>query len=142
MLTKEGVAALLQVKAQKLAEPESLNMGVWVQTECDTPCGTVSCIAGQLIINKFIEENGADSNLNDLTFEDYPSQDASKILGFRKDEGDITDTLFHKSHWPADFYYAYAKAAENSRERAKILGQVIDHFIKAHYKSDEEIENA
>ena len=142
MLTKEGVAALLQVKAQKLAEPESLNMGVWVQTECDTPCRTVSCIAGQLIINKFIEENGADSNLNDLTFEGYPFQDASKILGFRKDEGDITDTLFYTGHWTADFYYAYAKAAENSRERAKILGQVIDHFIKAHYKSDEEIENA
>ena len=141
MLTTAGVEALLQVKAQKLAEPESLNMGVWVQTECDTPCGTVSCIAGQLIINKFIEENGADSNLNDLTFENSPSQAASKILGFRKDEEDITDTLFHTGHWPADFYYAY-KAAENSREQAKILGQVIDHFIKAHYKSDEEIENA
>ena len=141
MLTTAGVEALLQVKAQKLAEPESLNMGVWVQTECDTPCGTVSCIAGQLIINKFIEENGADSNLNDLTFENSPSQAASKILGFRKDEEDITDTLFHTGHWSADFYYAY-KAAENSREQAKILGQVIDHFIKAHYKSDEEIENA
>jgi hypothetical protein len=142
MLTKEGVEALLQVKAQKLAEPESLNMGVWIQTECDTPCGTVSCIAGQLIINKFIEENSADSNLNDLALEAYASQAASKILGFTDDEWNITEDLFHRNYWPVDLHNAYARAAENSKERAEILGQVIDQFIKAHYKPEEKTKNA
>lgn len=142
MLTKEGVAALLQVKAQKLAEPESLDMGCWIQTETDTPCGTVSCIAGQLIINKFIEENGTDSDLRNLETKGYPSQVAYKILGFRKDEWDIPFKLFHRNQWPADFYRAYANAAESSKKRAEILGQVIDYFIAQHYKPKEVTEDA
>lgn len=142
MLTKEGVEALLRVKAQKLAEPESLDMGVWIQTESDTPCGTVSCIAGQLIINKFIEENSADNlNLNNLIV-DSPSRDAYKILGFTEDEWDIPHGLFHRNRWSDNFYYAYAKAESGSKERSETLGRVIDHFIAQHYKPEEVTENA
>ena len=143
MLTKEGVEALLKVKAQKLSEPESLDMGVWIQTESDTSCGTVSCIAGQLIINKFIEEDITSLLLlKGLTLESSVSQAAYQILGFTKDEWDIPLYLFHKNHWPDNFYYDYAKAAPNSKERAEILGQVIDWFIETNYKPKEVIENA
>ena len=143
MLTKEGVEALLKVKAQKLSEPESLDMRVWIQTETDTPCGTVSCIAGQLIINKFIEEDITSLLLlKGLTFESSVFQAAYQILGFTKDERNIPLNLFHREHWPDNFYYDYAKAASNSKKRAEILGQVIDWFIETNYKPEGVTENA
>ena len=54
MLTKEGVEALLKVKAQKLSEPESLDMATCVKTNGSGY--TVSCTAGQLVINYLASE--------------------------------------------------------------------------------------
>jgi hypothetical protein len=142
MLTKEGVEALLLVKAQKLKQPESLDMGAWI--ECN-PCGTVSCIAGQIVINKFAS-NG-DINLRHLEQESLRklggyANAAGNILGFSKGQWETYFELFHKRHWPEKFYYAYVEEKAGSKERAEILGQMIDWFIETNYKPEEVIENA
>lgn len=50
MLTAEGVAALLKVKEQKLAAPESLIMSDYLTQERTI---NRSCIGGQLILNRY-----------------------------------------------------------------------------------------
>ena len=101
MLTKEGVEALLKVKAQKLSEPESLDMATWVKTECNGSGYTFSCIAGQLVINYLASEKRLEPNfIKQKTFEEWTAKSylikdtANKILGFAEDDWEGTASLF------------------------------------------------
>ena len=149
MLTAAGVEALLKVKEQKLSEPESLDMATWVKTECNGSGYTVSCTAGQLVINYLASEERLEPNfIKQKTFEEWTAKSylikdtANKILGFAEDDWEGTASLFDKVCWPEEFKQAYNKARGYSKERAEILGQVIDWFIKTNYKPEEVIENA
>lgn len=99
MLTKEGVEALLKVKAQKLATPKSLNMATWIKTNGSGY--TVSCIAGQLVINYLASEKRLEPNfIKQKTFEEWTAKSylikdtANKILGFAEDDWEGTASLF------------------------------------------------
>jgi hypothetical protein len=147
MLTADGVKALLKVKAQKLARPDNLNMATWIKTECNGSGYTVSCIAGQLVINSLAAETGLEpNNIKQETFKELTAKDyldtANKILGFAEDDWEGTASLFDKVCWTEEFKQAYNKAARGSKERAEILGQVIDWFIETNYKPEEVLTNA
>ena len=124
-------------------------MATWVKTECNGSGYTFSCIAGQLVINYLASEKRLEPNfIKQKTFEEWTAKSylikdtANKILGFAEDDWEGTASLFDIVCWPEEFRHAYKKARGYSKERAEILGQVIDWFIKTNYKPEEVIENA
>lgn len=140
MLTAEGVAALLKVKEQKLAAPESLIMSDYLTQERTI---NRSCIGGQLILNrygikKFIEAEKYDMGVHIL---------AASILGIsltveEAEANPITDELFHVSRWSDDLKDSWFKEEKYSLKRAQIVAEVIDRFISKHYKLEEVKEDA
>lgn len=135
---------LLKVKKHILAKPSRLHMAQWLVranenmesifknvikkkgrkyiTNLDTTygepttqllpdCGTVGCIAGWTAL------------LSSTPDKIYHYGDACDLLG-----GYQTSSLFYPTHWPEEYYIKY-RLAKNQRERAKIVGQVIDLFI-------------
>lgn len=134
---------LLKVKKHILQKPSRLRMSSWVMydtgvlsaitkikgkryfTNLDTgwsepekqrvpECGTIGCIAGWtcLINNKEKGKNEHVSSTQAIALLNLPSS-----------------SLFYITSWPAEYYNKYIKA-KNQRERARIVGQVIDLAIK------------
>lgn len=141
-----NIELLLKVKKHILAKPSRLHMGQWMVraiedkesmfnnivkkkgrkyiTKLDTTygepsiqilpsCGTVGCIAGWTAL------------LASTLDRTYHYGDARTLLGLSQTQASF---LFFPSNWPLTYYYKY-KLAKNQRERAKIVGQVIDLFI-------------
>jgi hypothetical protein len=142
MLTAEGVKALLEVKEQKLAHPESLVMHSYLQ---ETESGICTCIGGQLILNKYgldklRETSEVPCNCHVL---------ASSILGMPVTKEEIyedrtldTDKLFYVSCWSESLINSWDEEEEYSPERALVVAEVIDKFVATHYKTEKETENA
>ena len=142
MLTAAGVEALLKVKEQKLADPDSLVMHTFRD-----PFGA-TCIAGQLILNEYGVEK-----LEEAEKEVFGCRKvASSILGihFKRwgEEGSETDSIFYKQYWDTDslFYkqdwdndlFDRWQRSTSSEERAQIVAEVIDRFISKYYNKGEQ----
>ena len=132
MLTAAGVEALLKVKEQKLADPDSLVMYTFRDSFGAT------CIAGQLILNEYGVEK-----LEEAEKEVFGCRKvASSILGIhfkRSDlnEGSETDSLFYKQDWDNDLFDRWQRST-SSEERAQIVAEVIDRFISKYYNKGEQ----
>ena len=141
-----NVKLLRQVKKHILAEPKRLRMDTWIKrgmagetahfssggygepTECTIPdCGTVGCIAGWVtLLGK------PDEHL------DFSVESAARAL---LDYNPYFQpfSLFFADHWPMAQQQKYydAKTAE---DRAKIVGQVIDIYIREYNKKEKQYE--
>lgn len=129
---------LLKVKKHILAKPSRLRMSNWLlSNKIGTPylrgkflvdldtawgepsrqrlpeCGTVGCIAGWARMLEGSKGKPSDMSAN-ILLNIFPSQ---------------SDQLFYVSGWPKKFADAYQKEGVTQRQRAKIVGQVIDDFI-------------
>ena len=134
MLTAAGVEALLKVKEQKLADPDSLVMYTFRDSFGAT------CIGGQLILNeygveKLKEAQGMYCGCHKL---------ASSILGipFKRsdpDEKRVTDSLFYRWDWDNDLVDRWQHST-SSDERAWIVAEVIDRFIDNYYQEEENVD--
>lgn len=136
MLTAEGVKALLKVKEQKLAHPESLVMHDYF---LETESGICTCIGGQLILNKYgldklRETSKVLCNCHVL---------ASSILGMPVTKEEVeddrtldTDKLFYLSCWSESLRDSWNEEEEYSPERALVVAEVIDEFVATHYIED------
>lgn len=136
MLTAEGVKALIEVKEHKLAHPESLVMDFFFQ---ESESGVCTCIAGQLILNKYgldkLRETSKDSHNCHVL--------ASSILGIPITKEEVeenrtldTDELFCVSCWSDSLSDSWDETEKYSLERALLMAEVIDEFIATHYKKD------
>lgn len=137
MLTAEHKAALLKVKEQKLANPHTLIMHTYLE---ETELYPRSCIAGQLILNKYGLDNLRETS--EISFNCHSL--ASSILGMpltkEEIEGDKspeTDKMFYLSCWSETLIDSWDDTEEYSLERAIIVAKVIDEFIAQHYKEEE-----
>jgi hypothetical protein len=134
MLTAAGVEALLKVKEQKLADPDSLVMYTFRD-----PFGA-TCIAGQLILNEYGVEKLEEAE--EMHFGCHKL--ASSILGipFKRsdpDEERVTDSLFYKQDWDNDLFDRWQRSPFfSSEERAQIVAEVIDRFISKYYNKGEQ----
>lgn len=148
MLTAAGVEALLKVKEQKLANPDSLAMGTFL-------CGTVSCIAGQLILN---QPEYKEMTWQQITSAVYDTSsftvEAGKILGFDLEDVDLEDeddkegkyqqilaSLFFTGCWPETLREKYRQLFTNlddysSGNVAQLVAERIDQFIEEHYQEE------
>lgn len=144
MLTAEGVQALLKVKEQKLAHPETLTMNSY--TESSYQCGTVSCIGGQLVLNQPEYAGGCLEAVEKAVYaKSLFKVEAAKILGFdieeREDDRRVVESLFHISDWPEQLKQKWNCRSCQAAESAQIVAERIDLFIAEHYKPEEEVEN-
>jgi len=129
MLTTEGIEALQKVKEQILSEPQKFDMGQWVNIHPE--CGTVACIAGWLVLNKFgVEEFRRMANEPGGI---SVKQEADKIIGCNGGR------LFYTCAWPE-----YLKDEYESKEgeyelvgKAELAVKAIDWFIKLNKPKDE-----
>lgn len=142
MLTAEGAKALLKVKEQKLAHPESLVMHSYFK---ETESGVCTCIGGQLILNKY----GLDKLRETSEVPHNCHVLASSILGMPVTKEEVeeyrtpdTDKLFYVSYWSESLRNSWHEAEEYSPERALVVAEVIDKFVATHYKTEKETENA
>lgn len=129
---------LLRVKKHILQKPTRLRMSSWLCSKGEREiiggkfifgepgwgepdkqtvpsCGTVGCIAGWTVMlagDKDAIESKKKQATRLLDLEDYSSE-----------------KLFYVTSWPSKLQDAYMHS-KNQRERAKIVGQVIDLFIK------------
>lgn len=124
---------LLQVKAEILADPASLDMD-----EYFSACGTRMCIAGRLAHNAGWRTTGIrhgkwmehDSRGMIYTVE----QVASMILGVPEREA---QNLFHVIGWPLDLRFRYDMQVY-AEAKAKIAAEMIDHFIASQFAREHE----
>jgi hypothetical protein len=129
MLTTAGVEALLKVKEQKLADPDSLVMHTYLDHFGAT------CIGGQLILNKYGMQRLKEAE--QIDFECHKL--AGSIVGIPF-EGDpdnqrITDSLFHRLYWDKDLYNRWQNST-TANERAQIVAEVINRFIAKNYQEE------
>lgn len=148
MLTAAGVEALLKVKKQKLADPETLEMASY--TGSNHLCKTVSCIGGQIVLNQPEYEGMSLEEVEQAVYEKTTFKvAAASILGFdievEKVDKTVVDSLFHTSAWPYPFRDRYSSLVEDYSSKpsdfAKLVAERIDLFIAEHYK-EENTDNA
>lgn len=139
MLTAAGVEALLKVKEQKLANPDSLAMGTFLY-------GTVSCIAGQLILNQPEYKEMTWQQITSAVYDKSSfTVEAGTILGFDLEDKDdmecenrqILDSLFFTECWPETLREKYERIPPLATSYyAELVAERIDQFIEEHYQEE------
>lgn len=156
-MNKEQIALLRKVKRHILRKPSRLRMNNWIvkaepnssvtlgegwgePTNVKIPsCGTVGCIAGWIVL---LSNNNLDNSNNYSIKSDgkckvfSAQQEATILLGFKY----VPTELFFVSDWPYQKREEYFNSTSQT-QRAKIVGQVIDDFIKSH-SEDSDARNA
>lgn len=134
MLTKTGVEALLKVKEQKLADPDSLVMHTFRDSFGAT------CIGGQLILNEYGVEKLEEAE--GIHFGCHKLASSILVKPFKRfdpDEERVTDSLFYWAAWDNDLVDRWQHSI-SSDERAQIVAEVIDRFIDTYYQEEENVD--
>jgi hypothetical protein len=140
---------LLKVIEAIRANPESFNMGDWLDHDPAVPpsrkvpapyCGTTACIAGHVVLQAGIPMRAIDLGTAAIDEERVPARlrklvdgyidlTASQILGLRDDQA---QALFYDTAWPSPFSHQYISADQNGdhREACRIAIRRIKHFIR------------
>ena len=147
MLTAAGVEVLLKVKEQKLANPETLEMGSFARS--NHLGKTVSCIGGQIVLNQPEYEGMSLEEVEQAVYEKTTFKvAAASILGFdiEVEKVDKTvDSLFYILFWPYPLRDRYSSLVKDCSSKpsdfAKLVAERIDLFIAEHYK-EENTDNA
>jgi len=116
-----NVKLLEKVKQHIIEEPKRFDMALFEVSIEDYPiafleypkCGTVACIAGWACIL---------SGQKPVIWE----RNAIKLLDIDKDQA---ARLFFDENWPGKYQGEYLRTKEQSKERAQVACERIDHFI-------------
>lgn len=98
------------------AEPKRLNMGTWLSPSNTSPCGTVGCLFGWVVM---LEE---------------PKHQNATIYSSAQELLQLDDlqagNLALVGYWPKPLRVKYRNRGNTPRQRANILGQRVEHFIR------------
>lgn len=146
--TTLNVAMLRKVKRHILKNPARLRMDSWVKrgqpdekiinTSCGynepstyniPSCGTVGCIAGWVTLLDAIAKK---EEYQDNAISERARAILNENYRFNPFE------LFYVDYWPEEFAAKYTDEDVTQEERAKIVGEVIDLYIKQYQEREKE----
>lgn len=124
--------ALLEVRTRILAEPKSLNMGVWEERRGGfwgqlVGCGTVCCIAGHAIAAR----GGSVRGMGGMDRNSDIVKIAASLLGIAAKEANLL-FYFHKPYEGSPYYDLGLKLGvyrPGSMQYAEVVAQAIDLCI-------------
>lgn len=130
-MTKVKRNRRLLLKTAKRIEtvPESYDQANWYRRTDESPCGTVACLAGELIIcSAPTVEEGVKLLRDRYHLPDFPgtSEYAANLAGLTEIEA---DKLFCEdvNDWPDPFVERYV-SAETQRERASAAADLLRYL--------------
>lgn len=92
---------LLLKTAKRIKEvPESYNQGEWVADDDRSPCGTVACLAGEIVICSERSVKAGIEKLNLIHFEsnDSVADVAVELAGLEEEDADVL--FYSPKTWP------------------------------------------
>lgn len=108
--------------------PTALDMGTWLEP-ANTPCNTVGCFAGHLVVSAFPKLDPRGWNVVRLPGDSRAkqvSEVARKLLGLSDKQ---STRLFAAGYWPTQFYDRY-NTRKTPKARARVLRQRIEHWME------------
>lgn len=122
-------ARLLNKAADRIESiPESYSQTTFKERSADAPCGTVACLAGEIII---CSERSTAKGLK--TLHSTPLRDvwlkAARLAGLTDDEADV---LFNTSYgwtWPTKFSERFDHA-KTKKQEAKVAASLLRYLAK------------
>lgn len=129
MLTKKAIKLLQQVKEHILAEPQKLDMEVFIEDRGES-CGTVACIAGwTTLLTTKLKPHQCDEDLMYSAFSIARKELSLSISQaqrlFYPWVGQSNDDRVET--WPKKVWKCYKDG--NKEQKAAITAARIDHFI-------------
>lgn len=121
-----NIPLLRKSVAKVMASPATLDMDTWgklVEIDEEHPCGTVGCIALQVVL---IEEPKTFRKLVKSPYRDDIQDVARLLLDLNLGQA---RRLFHLDAWPYGFFLDYTNPKAKTNDRAAVLRDRVEHFI-------------
>jgi hypothetical protein len=116
-----NIQALTRVRDQILAAPNSIDMGVFIQSPINPICLTIGCIAGWLLLNE-----GYTPKQIVRMEPDEIVKEATRIADITPEQA---ESLFFGSQWPKPFLGEYMML-DMDEDQSDLVARVIDSFIE------------
>ena len=125
MMMKRNRRLLLKTAKRIEEVPESYNQAVWADKDYKSPCGTVACLAGEMIIcSERSLRKGLDLLWDANDIGQVPDT-AQRMAGLTDDEA--SDLFYSTNWWPTRFHNRYERAS-TQRGRAKVAAALLRYL--------------
>lgn len=124
-MTKRNKRLLLKTAKRIEEVPESYNQGEWIGSSNRSPCGTVACLAGEIIICSAPTIEKGIRKLHDTFYgEGRVADTALRLAGLHYDD---EDTLFYSPrHWPNKIGKGFGR--KNKIGKAKAAAELLRYL--------------